>query len=218
MRGSFAESVQEAMRAERGVEAPPIRPAPRDKPLPLSFAQQRLWFLDQLEPISALYNLSAAFRLHGRLEAPALEETLSEIVRRHESLRTMFESTEEAPLQVVLPARQVRLTVEDISLMPEREREAEALSIANKEGGKPFDLSRGALIRASLLKIAEEDHVLLITMHHIVSDGWSMGILTREITALYEAYTGGKPSPLPELEIQYADYANWQQEWLRGSA
>ena len=206
------------MRAERCGR--PLRSGLRRETnkLPLSFAQQRLWFLDQLEPISALYNLSAAFRLHGRLEAPALEETLSEIVRRHESLRTMFESTEGAPLQVSLTSAPSKTNSRRYKFDARERTRSRGAQRPNKEGGKPFDLSRGALIRASLLKIAEEDHVLLITMHHIVSDGWSMGILTREITALYEAYTGGKPSPLPELEIQYADYANWQQEWLRGSA
>jgi len=214
----FAEVVQEAIQAQEGVASPPIKRAPRDKPLPLSFAQQRLWFLDQLEPNNPFYNMPEAVRLKGRLDVRALEEGLNEVVRRHEALRTKFESVEGKPLQVILPAEQAELTVEDLSSTPEVEREEEVIRRASQESRQPFDLSRGPLIRTRLLRVGEEDHVLLLTMHHVVSDGWSMGILAREITALYEAHTSGKPLQLPELELQYADYARWQREWLQGEA
>jgi amino acid adenylation domain-containing protein len=184
--------------------------------VPLSFAQQRLWFLDQLEPGTSLYNMPAALRLTGRLDAPILERTLREIIRRHEVLRTTFAVLDEQPMQVIAPAQTQRLPVIDLSDLAEERRESEATALIGMEAQGPFDLSTGPLLRATLLKLSAEEHIILLTMHHIVSDGWSMGVLVREVAALYEAYVEGRESPLAELTIQYADFALWQQEWLSG--
>ena len=183
---------------------------------PLSFAQQRLWFLHQLDPLGATYNVPAATRLTGRLDLRALAETLSEIVRRHEVLRTTFAIVDDEPAQVVAPHAPLALPVTDLSARPPAQREQEARRLATEEARKPFNLSTGPLLRASLLKLDEDDHVLLVTMHHIVSDGWSMGVLINEIATLYAAFTAGRPAPLADLPIQYADYAVWQRDWLRG--
>jgi hypothetical protein len=184
--------------------------------LPLSFAQQRLWFIDQLEPGSALYNMPMTARLSGSLDVGALEQTLTEIVRRHESLRTAFPEVNGEPVQVINPAAPLTLPVTDLSHLSDGERETEARRIATEEAQKAFDLATGPLMRASLLRLGDEEHIILFTMHHIISDGWSMGILVREVAALYEAYSAGEESPLPELPVQYADYAYWQREWLQG--
>jgi len=183
---------------------------------PMSFAQQRLWFLDQLEPGSAAYNIPAAIHLTGPLNMAALEQSLNEIVQRHEVLRTTFAIVEGQPVQVIAPTLTLTLPVVDPSNLPETEREAEARRLATEEARRPFDLARGPLLRTTLLRLGEEEHVLLLTMHHTVSDGWSMGVLYRELSALYEALSKGKPSPLPELPIQYADFAVWQRQWLQG--
>ncbi len=194
-----------------------IIPRPRDtNTFPLSFAQQRLWFLDQLEPGSPMYNIPSAVRLSGRLDVPVLEQSLNEIVRRHEALRTTFSSKNGQPVQVIAPKLELTLPVIDLRHLPESEREGEVQRLANEEAQRPFDLSRGPLLRTCLLRLADEGHVALLTMHHIISDGWSMGVLIGEIAALYEAFRQGYPSPLPDLAIQYADYAHWQREWLRG--
>jgi amino acid adenylation domain-containing protein len=183
---------------------------------PISFAQQRLWLLDQLEPGAPAYNLPTAMRLTGLLNVPALEQSLSEVVRRHEALRTIFPAVEGGPVQVISPAQPLALTVVDLSQLAEAERENQARYIATEEARRPFDLAKGPLLRTALLRLAEQQQILLITMHHIISDGWSMGVLFRELGAIYEAYCGGRPSPLAELPIQYADYAVWQREWLQG--
>ncbi|HMF57479.1 MAG TPA: condensation domain-containing protein, partial [Pyrinomonadaceae bacterium] len=184
---------------------------------PLSFAQQRLWFIDQLEPASFAYNITTALRLIGLLNVNALERCLNEIVRRHEALRTTFAlNHEEQPVQVIAPELKLSLRVEDLSPLPEAEREAEAVRLATHEAQCPFDLARGPLLRARLLRLGEEDHALLFTMHHIISDGWSMGVLVREVGTIYSAYAQGEDSPLEELAIQYADYSVWQREWLAG--
>ena len=198
------------------VNIPPIVPIPRDRDLPLSFAQQRLWFLDQLEPSGAAYNIPFAFRLTGRLIVVALERSLSEILRRHEALRTTFPVADERPLQVIAAALAVTLGVVDLRELSEIQREAEARRLATEEAQQPFDLAHGPLMRASLLRLGEEEHVLLLTLHHIVSDGWSTGILFQELSVLYEAFSNGKPSTLPDLPIQYADFAVWQRQWLQG--
>ncbi|HLM55240.1 MAG TPA: amino acid adenylation domain-containing protein [Pyrinomonadaceae bacterium] len=188
-------------------------------PLPLSFAQQRLWFIDQLQPNSAAYNVPAALRLTGPLNVEALERCINEIVRRHEVLRTTFTlGHDRQPLQVVAPELKHALRVEDLSALPEAERESEAVRLTTEEARRPFDLARGPLLRARLLRLGDDEHVLLFTMHHIVSDGWSMGVLVREIGAIYSAYARGAESPLPELPIQYADFALWQRDWLQGAA
>ncbi|HEX8852524.1 MAG TPA: condensation domain-containing protein, partial [Pyrinomonadaceae bacterium] len=189
---------------------------PRDRELPLSFAQQRLWFLDRLEPESVAYNLPAAIRLTGRLDVDALEQSLREIIRRHESLRTTFGEVNGQPLQVISPTQPFSMEVLDLSGLEATEREARAHALASEEAQRPFNLARGPLLRASLLKLGDDEHIALFTMHHIVSDGWSIGVLMREVTALYAAFVEGRPSPLPELSIQYADFAAWQREWLQG--
>lgn len=186
--------------------------------LPLSFAQQRLWFLDQLRPGGTDYNLPGALRLKGPLDVGALARSTNEIVRRHESLRTTFRSVEGEPVQVISPHVPVEVALVDHSGLPEDAREAEAMGLAREEAARPFDLAEGPLVRVSLIRLGDADHLLLFTMHHIISDGWSFGVLVRELTAIYEAYSSGRTSPLPELPIQYADYAVWQREWLRGDA
>lgn len=184
--------------------------------LPLSFAQERLWFLDQMDPGNPAFNNLDAFRLIGRLDREALERSLNEIVRRHEALRTAFATVGGQPAQVIAPSLNVTLPVVDLRELPESGRESEARRIAIEEARRRFNLSRGPLLRAALLLLAPEEHILLLTMHHIVSDGWSFGVFTRELKALYEGFSLGRASALPELAIQYADYAIWQREWMRG--
>ena len=181
---------------------------------PISYAQQRLWFLDQLEPGNPVYNLPAGVRLRGALQLSALERSLNEIIRRHEALRTRFLTLDGEPVQVIDPELELRLEVVDLSTLNEHERETEALKLAHATAAGEFDLSTGPLLRATLLRLAAEDHILLLTMHHIISDGWSMGVLVREVGALYRAFSEGSASPLPALPIQYADYAVWQREQL----
>ncbi len=184
--------------------------------LPLSFAQQRLWFLDQYEPGSSVYNVPSAQRLRGPLDIGALEHSLGEIVGRHEALRTTFSVVEGEPVQVIAPAASISLPVSDLSHFADSEREEEAQRLATAEARRPFDLSQGPLFRATLIRLDEDDHILLCSMHHIVSDGWSIGVLYRELSVLYQAFSQGHPSPLAGLPIQYADYAVWQREWLKG--
>jgi amino acid adenylation domain-containing protein len=209
-------AVESLMRQDEGPEAPPLRPVERDRALPLSFAQQRLWFLDQLEPQKAIYNYSSAVRLRGPLDLEALERTLTEIVRRHEVLRTTFQSIDGEVVQVISPPQPVKLEVVDITSWPEAHREAEARRRISEEAAQPFNLSDGPLLRFKLLKTDDEDHTIALTMHHIISDRWSVGILIKEVSAIYQAFIKGQSSPLPELPVQYADYAVWQREWLKG--
>jgi amino acid adenylation domain-containing protein len=183
---------------------------------PTSFAQQRLWFLAQLEPESPVYNILSAYRLSGPLHVPALEQAISEIVRRHETLRTTFHAADGQPFQRVAPHRPLALPIVDLRGLPEKDNDARALQLVTEEAHRPFDLAQGPLFRATLVQLAEEEHVLLLTMHHIISDGWSKRVLNRELTALYGAFSTGNPSPLPELPIQYADFAVWQRQWLQG--
>ncbi|MFL5355870.1 amino acid adenylation domain-containing protein, partial [Archangium sp.] len=184
---------------------------------PLSFAQQRLWFLDQLEPGSATYNLPAAVRMEGSLDVGALERCFAELARRHESLRTTFHAGEGgAGTQVVSESATLSLRHVDLRELPAEQREAEARKLSALELQRPFELSAGPLLRATLVKLAEQDHVLILAMHHIVSDGWSLGVLIRELVMLYTAFSRGQPSPLPEPVLQYPDFACWQREWLQG--
>jgi amino acid adenylation domain-containing protein len=210
--------LKEKKLASQKTQSLPITPAPRDGDLPLSFAQQRLWFLDQLAPNNPFYNISNATMLEGKLDLGVLELVINEIVRRHEVLRTRFEVKAGAPVQVIDEWEPRKLEVVDLIGMTREEREEEAGRIVRGESEVGFDLSRGPLIRLKVLKVAEEEHLLLYTMHHIVSDGWSMEILIREIGTLYQAYSANEKSPLPDLEIQYADYAVWQRNWLQGAA
>jgi len=185
--------------------------------LPTSFAQQRLWLVEQLDPGSPLYNMPQTIRLHGLLNLEALRQTLETVVARHETLRTTFATVDGSPVQVVTPKLPVTLPVVDLSDLPDARREATAQQLATEEAQRPFDLARGPLMRVTLLRLGDEEHMLLLNMHHIVSDDWSVGVLMRELTALYGAFSVGKPSPLPELPIQYADFAQWQRTWMQGN-
>jgi amino acid adenylation domain-containing protein len=195
---------------------PPVVRVDRDRPLPLSFAQERLWFIDRLEGGSAPYNIPAALRLAGALDTAALERSLGEIVRRHESLRTIFREVDGGAVQVIAPFTGFALPIDDLSALPEADREAEVRRRAREDAARPFDLAEGPLVRAVLLRLAGEEHVLLLCIHHIVSDGWSSGVLRRELSALYTAYRDGGDSPLAEPPVQYADFAVWQREQLAG--
>ncbi|MFL5653190.1 MAG: amino acid adenylation domain-containing protein, partial [Ktedonobacteraceae bacterium] len=212
----LAKYVEEGLRSERGAKAPPLVPVSRGQALPLSFAQQRLWFLDQLEPGSSAYNIPHAARLSGKLDARALEQSIQEIVRRHENLRTTFSTHEGQPVQVIGPAGRFHLSVVDLSKLPSERREAEARQLGKQGARQPFDLAHGPLLRTILLRLGENEHVLLLTTHHIISDGWSNGVFVRELAILYNAFMQGQPSPLPELPLQYADFAAWQRRWLQG--
>ena len=213
---ALAEQIEVVQRGHAVSTVPAIVAVDRSATLPLSFAQGRLWFLDQFEPGQAVYNMPLAVRLVGRLDVAALRATLNEIVRRHEALRTSFATIDGQPLQVIAAHQELDLLVTDLSSLPSDEREARARSLAHDEAQTAFDLSSGPLIRARLLGLDENDHVVLFTLHHIVSDGWSIGVLVREVAALYRAYVQHLPSPLAELAIQYADFAHWQRQWLQG--
>ncbi|HEX9936859.1 MAG TPA: amino acid adenylation domain-containing protein [Longimicrobium sp.] len=210
--GDFARALETAARAE----LPPIRPAGRAGPLPLSLAQQRLWFLEQLGGLGSTYHFPMRRRLRGPLDRAALERALAEIVRRHETLRTTFAEVDGEPVQVIAPFVGFALPVDDLSGLGEADREAAVRRRAGEEAARPFDLAAGPLFRAALLRLGAEDHVLLLSMHHIVSDGWSTGVIYRELSALYAAYREGRESPLSELPVQYADYAVWQREQVEG--
>jgi amino acid adenylation domain-containing protein len=200
-------------------EIPPMVRVPRDQPLPLSFAQQRLWVLDRMEPNNPLYNIPRAVRLTGDLNTKALVNSLNEIVRRHESQRTTFDAgTDGEPVQVIAESFILNTPTVDLSTRPGAERQAAVREIAAKEAQTPFDLSKGPLLRATILKLDSRDHVLLLTMHHIVSDAWSAAIFFQELGVLYTAFAAGTPSPLSELAIQYADYAAWQRKFFQGKA
>jgi len=209
--------VEEAIKKGEKDAAPPLARVSREGSLPLSFAQQRLWFIDQLEPGNAIYNCPGAVRVEGQLNLEALERAINEIVRRHEVLRTRIEVKEGKPAQVIDEWKYQRIEVEDLTSLSGEKREEEAGRMAQEEAVTGFDLSRGPLLRVKVLKLEEERHVALYTMHHIVSDAWSMGILVGEVGALYQAYSMGEESPLPELPIQYADFAVWQRSWLQGA-
>ena len=204
----------EKLLKEKGKSAQQSASIPRGEtvgPQPLSHAQERMWFLDQLEPGSPFYNMFQAVSLKGRLDVSALEQALSEIVRRHEALRTTFANDEGRPVQITSAASPLRLEAIDLASVPEAERADAAQDHIRKEAAKPFDLGRGPLLRATLLRLADDEHALLLSVHHIVADGWSLGVLIRELADLYEAFAASRPSPLNDLAIQYADYARWQR-------
>jgi amino acid adenylation domain-containing protein len=212
----LAKQIETAMKAGENLEVPAIVRRDRDREFPLSFAQQRLWFLEQLNRGSSAYNLSRAIRFSGKLNVAALIDSFNEIVLRHEALRTNFISQQGKPFQKIRSPFKLSLPVVDLQHLTESAREVELQRLAAQEAREGFDLASDPLLRLTLLRLSQEEHVLLFTMHHIVSDGWSTGILVREVAALYEAFSGGQPSPLPELHIQYADFALWQQNWLQG--
>jgi amino acid adenylation domain-containing protein len=192
--------------------------APRDRPLPLSFAQQRLWFLHQIMPegAAALYNGPLPVRLSGRLDVAALECGLREIVRRHEALRTAFGEVDGQPVQIVSPEVSFHLQQLNLEGLPEDARQDKLLRLAEDDARLPFDLGKSPLLRATLVRLAPEEHALLLSIHHIVFDLWSTEVFLQEFSQLYEAFAAGRPSPLPELPVQYADFAVWQREQLRG--
>ncbi|MCP4659651.1 MAG: non-ribosomal peptide synthetase, partial [bacterium] len=219
----LAGEVTAALRREEGLEAPPIRPAVRRGHPPASFAQQRLWILDRLEPGSALYNIPSVLRLKGRLELTALTLALGEILRRHEVLRTRFETVDGDPVQVIQPVPEAALSVLDLSGLGEPRRRAEARRLAVAEARRPFDLARGPLVRTALLRLETQQHALLTTVHHVAFDGWSGSVFLRELSVLYQAFadggralSAGRAAGLPELRVQYADFAIWQRQWLSG--
>ena len=196
----------------------PLPPNTRPAKLPLSFAQERLWFLDQLGPGRAIYNEPLTLQVRGPLDVAALERSLQEVLRRHEVLRTTFRATAGLPEQVVAQETESRLSVTDLRQLPEQEREAAARRLAVQDARAPFDLSRDLMMRARLLRLGDEDHWLSLTLHHIAVDGWSLEVLRRELTVLYTAFAAGGPSPLAALPLQYADFAVWQRQWLPGEA
>src|SRR6185369_14783161 len=213
---ALATVIEASLRGGGELANKPIAVVARGEGLPLSFAQQRLWFLDQMNPGTATYNIPLGIRLSGSLDVAALERAISEVVRRHETLRTSFVEEEGTARQVIAAAEVLALPVVELSQLPEAEQEAEVQRLAAVESTQAFDLAQGPLWRVQLLRLSAAEHVLLCTMHHIVSDGWSMEILVREVSALYEAYAAGRAPALAELPIQYADYAVWQREWLQG--
>jgi amino acid adenylation domain-containing protein len=208
-----------AIAGEARSDAPPLVPVSRATPLPLSFAQQRLWFLHRLEPESPVYNMPAALHLPGRLDRATLTAALGEVARRHESLRTRCIAIEGEPVQGVDPPAPVPVPEIDLAGLPAARRLEEARRLAREEALRPFDLGDPEgrpLLRTALVRLGEAEQLLLLTMHHVISDGWSLRVLARELSALYDACLERRPSPLPELAIQYGDYAVWQRGWLRG--
>jgi amino acid adenylation domain-containing protein len=212
----LAESVEAGRRDGHALEAPPLVSIPRDQELALSFGQERLWFLHQLEEGSAAYHLPGALHLKGILDVSALERSLAEIWGRHEALRTTFESVDGRPVQRIGAPDTFVLARRDLMGLPPEERVAEARRLTEKEAQRPFDLATGPLFRCTLLTLDEDEHLLLSTAHHVVADAWSIGILVRELGALYRAFVRGEPSPLPPLGVQYPDFAQWQRHWLSG--
>ncbi|HVG20234.1 MAG TPA: amino acid adenylation domain-containing protein, partial [Blastocatellia bacterium] len=211
----LATVIEETIKQNKRQTTAPIQPRPRDGLLPASFSQERMWFLDQMGLGDAAYNISAGLRLLGKLDTNALERAIEEIVRRHESLRTVYKAAGGQPLQLITPPGGVRLATLDLTALPAEEREERARREARLEAAAGFDLERGPVMRAKAVRVSEEEVVVLVTMHHICTDGWSMGVFMREMGRLYESYRRGEGSPLEELPIQYADYAIWQREWMR---
>jgi non-ribosomal peptide synthetase component F len=202
--------------AHAGLLPPPLRPALRSAVVPLAFAQRRLWFLDQLSPGSAVYNILTPVRLTGALDLAALQASFNALVCRHETLRTTFGLRAEQPVQQIAAPLPLPLAIVDLRALPAEMRAALADRLTIAEVRTPFDLARGPLLRTTLLRLTLQEHMVLLTMHHIVSDGWSAGVLIRDLAAFYAARVTGQPVALPALPIQYADYALWQQDWLRG--
>ena len=213
---ALAREIGRLLKAERGFELPAIKKTLQISGLPLSFAQQRLWFLNQLEPDSPAYNIALALSIQGKLKIEVLERTLSEIIRRHEILRMRVETIEGRAIQVIEQMQPGLMGIINLSELAPTIQEEETNRILAEEAKIPFDIRKGRLIRIKLICLGEGKHAIGLTMHHIISDGWSIGILVREVGALYEAYLRGEESPLKELEIQYTDFAAWQREWLHG--
>lgn len=213
----FATRVEAARRAGETAQIPPITPVSREEALLLSFSQERMWFLDQFEPTGAAYNIPIAIRLRGALNVAALEKSFNRLAHRHQVLRTTFTNVGGRPVQTIAPTPAIELPTVDLTHLPPAEREDEARRLANAQARQPFNLAAGPLLRVSLIRLAAREYILLVNMHHIISDAWSMSVLWQEVALLYNAFTAQKSSPLAELPIQYADFAHWQRQWLRGN-
>lgn len=215
---SLASHIEAVRRSPQAVPAHPIRPVPRTKNSPLTISQEHFWELDRLLPGAPFSNMPYAVRLIGDVDAAILERSFSEIIKRHEILRTTFTIADGRPAQVIAPASELPLTVTDLQALPRADREAEVERLIRHATLFQFDLTQGPLVQVELLRIDVREYVLLIIMHHIVSDGWSMGVLARELSTLYTAFSRGSPSPLPGLSLQYADFSHWQHYWLHSEA
>ncbi|HEV7786189.1 MAG TPA: condensation domain-containing protein, partial [Thermoanaerobaculia bacterium] len=213
----LAASFGRSQGSARTAALPRIETTPRDRPVPLSYSQLRLWLLDRLSPGNVTYSIPTALRMEGSLDPAALAASLSEIVRRHEVLRTTFVLAGDEPVQVIAPPRLLPVPIVDLSELPGERRNAVALGLKAADAAHPFDLAVGPLLRVCLLRFGEREHWALANLHHIVGDGWSVGLLIHELAALYEAAIAGRPSPLLPLPVQYADYAQWQRQTLRGA-
>lgn len=213
---ALTERVRDLRQTPPAAEPAALPHARRDAPLPLSFAQERLWFLHRLMPANPFYNVTTAVTLHGPLHVSALENSLHDLIRRHESLRTIFPVHDGQPWQRIMPAFPLPITHADLRHLPPDEQNTQEQNLAHRQNQEPFDLAQGPLLRALLVQRAAETHHLYLTIHHIVSDGWSLGVIVREIGAHYQANLNGRPANLPELPWHYADYAAWQREWLTG--
>ncbi|HEU5379926.1 MAG TPA: amino acid adenylation domain-containing protein [Ktedonobacteraceae bacterium] len=215
---AFFEQLKRDKKAQAAPATLPLtRRTQEDGPIPLSFAQQRLWFLEQFEPGTSLYNMPELLQLKGALHYAALQRALDQLVARHEVLRTTFSAIDGEPIQIVAPLQKLALPVIDLQGLSAEDREAESLHLIEQEEQRPFDLVQGPLLRIALLRLAEEEHILILIWHHIISDGWSRGVFVRDLTTLYTAALRNDPSALPALPVQYADFALWQRQWLQGA-
>ncbi|MEH2057529.1 MAG: amino acid adenylation domain-containing protein [Nostoc sp.] len=212
----IADSIIQAQQEDRGCSVVPIQSIGRDGDLPLSFGQERLWFLNELVPNHAFYNVSEAFRLRGVLNSTILEQSLNEIINRHEILRTTYSSLKGQPIQIVHSTFPIKLLVVNLQGLSPDDRESQIRQLILEEAQRPFDLVQGPLLRTTLLQLSSEEHIFLLNLHHILCDDWSLSVLFEELSTLYPAFSTGNPSPLPDLAIQYADFAAWQRQWLQG--
>jgi amino acid adenylation domain-containing protein len=212
---SIAHQIEHSPHSEQVMKTS-IVPVARTQPLPLSFAQQRLWFLNQLEPGTATYNIADAFRLQGSLNIRALSYSLEEVIKRHETLRTTFEMLNGQPVQIIVPEVRYGWAVIDLRALSTTACTQTALQLVKQETEQPFNLAQGPLFRCKVLRLTEREQIVILTMHHIISDAWSAGVIVHEFTALYAAFMQKKPAPLAPLPIQYADFAAWQHSWLQG--
>ncbi|TMC14576.1 MAG: non-ribosomal peptide synthetase, partial [Chloroflexi bacterium] len=212
----LARQIEGQLRAGKERTMPPLVTMPRKQDLPLSFAQQRLWFMDRLQPESTAYQGTEVLHFHGVLNARVLERSLEKLMHRHEILRTTFAVQAGEPMQVIHPAARYYLPVIDLSGLKQEQGALQARQVARQDARHPCNLDKGPLLRVHLLRLEMQEHRVLLTIHHIITDGWSNEVLMHELTQLYEAYVAGRSSPLAPLPLQYADYALWQREWLQG--
>lgn len=212
----FAELINQRLSEGAQPELTTIARVSREGELPLSYAQQRMWFFEHLAGGSASFHIPLGVKLKGPLNQPALEQTFGEIIRRHESLRTVFPAIDDRPVQIIQEPTEFHLTVVDLSRLPMEQAERQAERLAQEETLRPFDLGKGPLVRPTLMRLAEQEHVIICTMHHIIADGQSFEVVIAELSQIFAAMSDGRPSPLPELTVQYVDYAAWQRGWLQG--